>query len=139
MARKRKTVEVQKFGGVEELGQTKLDGHKHELSSVETQSDTKLESDEGTGIPVVLRTFEFGANAEAFKQHTPTKQELFDSHKKGIEMHLWRDGMIYFDQVKPQILFSRKGDKYKIIIAALPARGQVLLETPQTLSQIAHG
>ena len=143
----KKSVEVQKFGGVDELGQVKLDrkdslsGIKdnYEINSVETQSDTKLEHDEGTGIPVIIRTFEFGANAEAFKDHKPTKQELFDSHQKGIEMHLWRDGMIYFDQVEPQILFSKKGDKYKIIIAALPARGQALLETPQTLSEIANG
>lgn len=142
MARVKKSkqpVEVQKFGGVEEIGQTELNNHQHELSSVETQSDTKLESDEGTGIPVIIRTFEFGANAEAFKQHTPTKQELFDAHKKGLEMHLWRDGMIYFDEVQPQITFNKKGTKYKIIIAALPARGHALLETPQTLTQIANG
>lgn len=146
MARLKKKLEVQKFGGVDELGQVKLDrkdsfGVKdnYEVNSVETQSDTKLEHDEGTGIPVIIRTFEFGANPEAFKQHTPTKQELFDAHKKGLEMHLWRDGMIYFDEVQPQITFNKKGTKYKIIIAALPARGQSLLDTPQTLSQIANG
>lgn len=147
MARKtKKVLDVQKFGGVDELGKTQLErpnsvGVKdtYELNSVETQSDTKLESDEGTGIPVIIRTFEFGANLVAFKDHTPTKQELFDAHKKGLEMHLWRDGMIYFDQVEPQITFNKKGTKYKIIIAALPARGNVLLETPQTLSQIANG
>lgn len=142
----KKTLEVQKFGGVDELGQVKLDREKsygikdnYELNSVETQSDTKLEHDEGKGIPVIIRTFEFGTNPEAFKQHTPTKQELFDAHRKGLEMHLWRDGMIYFDEVQPQIIFSKDGTKYQIVIAALPARGQALLETPQTLSQIAHG
>lgn len=146
MAKKRKSIDVQKFGGVDELGSVKLDRDKsfgvkdnYEVNSVETQSDTKLEDDEGEGIPVIIRTFEFGANLEAFKDHRPTKQELFDAHKKGLEMHLWRDGMIYFDQVEPQITFNKKGTKYKIIIAALPARGQALLETPQTLSQIAHG
>lgn len=139
MAKSKKSVDVQKFGGVDELGTTKLDGHKHEVSSVETQSETKLEHDTGTGFPVIIRTFEFGVNIEAFKDHTPTKQELFDTHRKGLEMHLWRDGMIYFDQVQPQITFNKKGTKYKIIIAALPASGNVLLETPQTLSQIAHG
>jgi hypothetical protein len=137
MARKKKPIEVQKFGGIDELGQTKLDGHKHELSSVETQSQTKLEDDTGNGIPVIIRCFTFGANPEAFKDHTPTKQELFDSHKKGIEMHLWRDGMIYYDYVPPRIVMGK--DSYQIFIAALPARGNMLHEKPRTLSELAHG
>lgn len=137
--RTKKTLEVQKFGGVDELGKTKLNGHEHEVSSVETQSDTKLEHDTGEGFPVILRAFEFGVNLEAFKDHTPTMQELFNSHAKGIEMHLWRDGMILFDQVQPRIMFNKPKTKYKIFIAALPAGNNVLLETPQTLSQIANG
>lgn len=147
MAKKsKKVLDVQKFGGVDELGKTQLErpnsvGVKdtYELNSVETQSDTKLESDEGTGIPVILRVFEFGVNLEAFKDHKPTMQELFNSHLKGLEMHLWRDGMILYDMVQPRIVFNKKRTKYQIFVAALPARGNVLLETPQTLSQIANG
>lgn len=138
MARKsKKAVDVQKFGGVDELGQTKLNGHQHELSSVEAQSQTSLEQDHGSGIPVIIRCFTYGINPVAFKDHTPTKQELFDNHKRGLEMHLWRDGMIYYDQVPPRIVMGKT--QYQIFVAALPAGNNVLLERPQTLSEIAHG
>lgn len=137
--RSKKSVDVQKFGGIDELGQTQLNGHKHELSSVEAQSQTNLEQDQGEGIPVIIRCFEFGVNLEAFKDHLPTQQELFNSHLKGIEMHLWRDGMVLYDHVQPRIVFNKEKTKYQIFIAALPARGNVLLDKPQTLSEIAHG
>lgn len=137
--RTKKPIEVQKFGGVDELGHTKLNGHEHELASVEGESNTKLEHDEGTGIPVIIRCFEFGVNLAAFRDRPPTHQELFNSHLKGLEMHLWRDGMILFDEVQPRVVFNKKKTKYQIFIGALPARGHVLLDKPQTLSEIAHG
>ena len=60
---------------------------------LQTESDVHLEDDEGYGNATIIRCFTFGANPEAFAQHKPTKQELFNSHLKGIEVMLWKDGL----------------------------------------------
>jgi hypothetical protein len=138
MARK-KTLDVAKFGGVDELGKAKVNGHVHELNSIETQSQTKLESDLGIGKEVIMRSFTFKLDRDAFKAAPPSKQILFDSHVKGLEMALWRDGLIFEKSHEPHILFNKKRTHYTIFIVASPARGQVVLERPQTLSEIAHG
>lgn len=106
-----------------------------EAQQLEVQSDTKLESDTGHGQAIVIRQFEFGINPVAFKEAPPTRQELFNSHLKGIEMMLWRDGMKIFPDVEPKIKFD--ATKYTIILAALPMKGHILREVPQTLAQIA--
>lgn len=135
MARKKK-VEVQKFGGTDDLGNVKMHGYDHDVKSVEVQSQTKLESDEGYGNAVVIRMFEFGVNPESFKRHQPTKQELFNSHSKGIEAFLWRDGLQVISEVEPRIVFNKKQTTYKIFIGARPKRGEMLTQAPHTLSQL---
>ena len=112
-------------------GDKKLDW---EGEQVEAYSDTKISDDKGTGNPVVLRTFQFGVNPEAFKQHKPTAQELFESHRRGIEALLWQDGMAPFQEVQPRLTFSKNKKFYSFIIACLPR--EVLVDTPQTLSQL---
>lgn len=137
MARKLKKVEVQKFGGTEDLGTTKMHDHEHEVKSVEATSDTNLELDTGYGNAVVIRCFEFGANPTVFKEHPPTKQELFNSHQNGIQMALWKDGLKVLSSVEPRIVI--KEETYMIFVTAVPSRGNVLSELPKTLSQLAHG
>lgn len=107
-----------------------------EGEEVRAESKTKLESDTGTGQAVILRFFEFGANPETFKQHKPTAQELFNSHKRGIESLLWRDGMKPFDGVEPRLMFSKDKSHYRFIIACIPSAGNVLTDKPKTLSQL---
>ena len=142
MARRiNKTEEVQKFGGTEDLGQVDLHGYAHDAKSIEVQSSTKLEQDEGSGNAAVIRCFEFGINLEAFKQHKPTKQELFNSHAKGIEISLWRDGLKVIPDVTPRIVVNEKDMKYQIFVGAQPNRGHILpydVKT-KTLKEIAHG
>lgn len=137
--KKQKTVEVQKFGGTEELGEVKLHGHQHSAATSEAQSETKLEFDVGHGNPVVIRRFTFGANPAAFSEHPPTKQELFNAHHKGIEIALWRDGLKVFDEVMPRIVVNQEKSMYDIFVAARPMKGHMLREMPQTLSQVARG
>lgn len=139
MPKKKKTIDVAKFGGVDELGKTQLNGHEHEVSSIETQSQTKLEDDKGTGRPLVIRTYTFQINKEAFKFHVPTKQELFDTHVRGLEMTLWRDGLTFAKDHDPQILFNKGRTHYTIFIVAEPSRGNVLTDKTQTLTEIVHG
>lgn len=139
MARKKKSVDVQKFGGDEHLGQTHMHGYNHDIESVEAKSQTSLENDVGVGNPIVIRCFEFKMNPEIFKQNPPTKQELFNHHHKGIEMALFRDGLKVVPEINPRMVFNEKSLKYAIFIGAMPMKGFILQERPQTLSEIAHG
>lgn len=135
---KKKSIEMQKFGGTESIGKAKPEKHEYDLSSVEVNSDTKIESDEGHGAPAIIRRFTFGMNVANIKEVKPTKQDLFNSHLKGIELALWKDGLKPFDKVQPRISIDEKGMKYHIFVTAIPQRGHLLRQKPQTLSEIIH-
>lgn len=153
----KKTVEVQKFGGVEDSGSIKEEGliggfksdlsgevstHKDvpwDLQSLEVESKTSLEADEGYGNATVIRMFEFQSNPVVFATYQPSFQELFNAHYKGIETALWKDGLKVMPDVDPRIVVDPETGKYQIFVAATPARGQTLNERPMTLSEVAHG
>lgn len=138
MARKKKALDVAKFGGVDQLGKAKMDGHEHDVSTIEAQSRRNLEEDKGEGDVAIIRCFKFGINPTAFKEHPPTKQELFNAHYKGIEMALWKDGMKVMPEVHPKIVVNQKKMTYQIFVGARPMKGYSLEERPQTLSEIAR-
>jgi hypothetical protein len=108
-------------------------------SEINTESETKLEDDKGEGGVAIIRKFEFAANPIAFKQYKPTKQELFNSHAKQIEIMLWQDGMKLLADVNPKITINKSKTKYRIFVGAEPQKGHLLREVPKTLSQITHG
>lgn len=135
----RKSKNVNKFGGTDHLGQTKMDGFDHSVDSVEAQSTTRLEDDIGSGDAAIIRMFEFAMNPEVFKQVPPTKQELFNAHHKGIEMALYRDGLKILDGVNPRLVVNEAKGRYQIFVGAKPRKGYLLQEKPQTLTQIANG
>ena len=148
MARIKKTKEVKKFGGVDELGTVKTDLHtgldgihqSYDASHIEAKSEqAHLEDDRGEGDAVIVRRFVFGMNPEVFIEHRPTKQELFNAHLRGIEMALFGDGLKIFDDVPPRITFDVEKKQYSIFIAARPRKGYLLQETPQTLREIING
>ena len=134
---KAKTIRGRKFKAIEkdaEKAPTKdIHWEGEELAAV---SDTKLEMDTGTGQAIVLRFFDFGSNVEAFKQHKPTAQELFDSHRRGIESLLWKDGLKPYEALEPRFMFSKDKKHYRFIIACIPTLGNVLADTPRTLTQL---
>ena len=138
---RKKALDVAKFGGTEKLGKGVVHGYDHEVESIETQSKRHLEEDMGQGAAAIIRCFTFGINPVAFKEHQPTKQELFNSHIKGIEVMLWRDGMTLMLDVEPRVLFDQQAMTYKIFVGARPARGHLLtrLQVPRTLKEIVHG
>lgn len=105
---------------------------------VQAESDVHLEDDQGIGNATVIRLFEFSANPEAFRHHTPTKQELFNAHYKLIDSTLWRDGLKVVPEINPTVTLNKKKTKYRIFVTAQAQRGQTLLETPQTLTQLAQ-
>ena len=106
--------------------------------TVQVQSDKRLEDDLGVGEVTVLRTYGFAVNPEAFAQHTPNTQEIFDTHKKGIGAMLWQDGLTPREDVQPRVFLSKDRAKYFITVAAVPQMGQAVLDNTQTLSQIAN-
>lgn len=107
-----------------------------EGEEIQTESTTKLEQDTGTGQAIVLRFFDFASNPDTFKQHTPTAQELFNGHMRGIESILWRDGLKPFDGLEPRFMFSKNKMHYRFIIACISRLGSVLTDTPRTLTQL---
>lgn len=137
---KRKILDVAKFGGVDDLGTVQMHGHEHEAKTIEAKSEqTHLEDDTGHGNPAVIRRFTFGVNPQAFHEHTPTTQELFNAHYKGIELALWKDGLKVIPEVDPRVVFNKQKTQYFIFVGARPMKGFLLNEKPQTLTDIVHG
>jgi hypothetical protein len=132
MAKKFKSIEK----NAKNLPSKKVEDLQWEGEEVRAESKTKLEEDKGTGRPIVLRFFEFGANFAAFKNRKPTAQELFNSHKKGMEAMLWSDELVFFQDVEPRLQFSKDGSKYRFIIPCIPRSGSVLVDAPKTLSEL---
>lgn len=118
-------------------------GHHYDVKQGEVHSDTHLEDDTGHGKTIVIRSFDFKANPLAFKERTPSKQELFNAHAKQIEILLWKDGLKVMPDVKPQLILSKQRNHYRIIVGAEPEKGQLISikdqDKIQTLSQAAHG
>lgn len=112
--------------------------------TVEVQSDTKLEADKGTGEAVIIRTFEFALNPEVFRQHEqrtgsqPTPQQIFIEHQKGVESFLWQDGLSPAYDIEPRVIFAKGTNKYLIMVGARPQKGQMIVDTPKTLSELAN-
>ena len=104
--------------------------------TVEVQSEKHLEDDQGTGEHVVIRTYEFLVNKESFAKHTPSYQELFDEHKRGIAALLWQDGLTPIVEALPRIVFSKNNDKYFIMVTARPSVGQTVIDKSFTLSEL---
>lgn len=148
---------VQKFGGVDDHGTvrdenvTKFhselsntdyvrdDATNYDVKSLEVESQTKLEADEGTGGVAIIRRFTFNANPITFATVQPTTQQIFNSHFKGIEVALWKDGMTVLPDVDPRVVINREAGTYDIFVGAKPSKGTLVRERPQTLSEIANG
>lgn len=89
-----------------------------------------------TGNAVIMRFFEYKANPQAFKLKPPTVQELFNFHSKEIELALWKDGLKPIVEVNPRFMQSKDTKHYRFVVAASPLRGQMVNQTPQTLTDI---
>jgi hypothetical protein len=117
--------------------------HDYDVKQGEVHSDIHLEEDTGHGKSIVIRSFDFKANPQAFKDRTPSKQELFNAHAKQIEILLWKDGLNVMPDVKPQLILSKQRNHYRIVVGAEPRKGQIILPSDQnkhqTLAQAAHG
>lgn len=138
MTRQKKSIKTDKQPKAKVSDEFVFEDNDWRGQTVEVESDTKLEADQGEGIPIIIRSFQFAINPLAFEQHKPTSQELFDSHKKGILAMLWTDGLRPLETEAPRIVFAKDRKSYMIFITCTTGLGQTLLETPRTLSEIAN-
>ena len=115
------------------------DKHKWTGQEVGVNSNVPL-VDSGTGKTNVLRQFEFVFSPDFLRKLkqkkvlAPTKQDLFNSNWKQIEITLWGDGLIPFKEVEPRIIVGKK--KYKIFILCEPRLGVMVAEKVRTLQEI---
>ena len=107
-----------------------------EGQEIEVHSD-ELKGGE-TGNAVIMRFFDFKANPVAFKANPPTVQDLFNIHSKEIELSLWKDGLKPIIEVQPRFMSSKDKRYYRFVIAATPMRGQMVTQTPKTLTEILN-
>ena len=121
------------------------EGELAQGQTVSVEADTKFSDDHGTGEAVIIRTYEFAANPETFTQyekfhgHLPYAQEVFESHKVGIEAMLWGDGLMPDPSVETKLIFSKDKTRYLITVGARPMNGGSLPVNTQTLSEIFNG
>ena len=119
------------------------------VKTLEVESDARLNADKGEGQAITLRHFFFKPNQEEFKKRLPTAQELWNSHIKQMEIELWKDQWKPIYEVGPRLIFydkfripvsysSKKIAWYSFMIAAIPAKGSLLFDTPRTLIEIAN-
>jgi phage terminase large subunit len=111
-----------------------------EAKQGEVHADTQLSDDMGDGNAVIVRAFDFKANPQAFRERTPSKQELFNAHAKQIEVHLWTDGLKVMPEIEPRLIMEKKNRGYRIIVGAEAVKGQLFSyqNKPQTLTQITN-
>lgn len=107
-----------------------------EGEEIGVESTTKIEDDKGVGQEIILRSFDFAANPETFNTHKPTPQELFESHRRGMEAMLWTDGMAPYQAIEPRLMFSKDGTKYRFILSCIPSLGNSIIDKTKTLSQL---
>jgi hypothetical protein len=130
-----KTTKTKKFKLTElEAKDSPVKNIDWEGEQLQTESNTKIEQDTGTGQEIVLRFFEFAANPQAFKDHKPTEQELFESHKNGIMALLWSDELRPYEAVEPRIMFSKDKTHYRIIVGCISS--SMFVDKSRTLSQL---
>lgn len=81
-----------------------IDWDVEEVGVDAKEEKSQFEFDKGVGQAIVLRNFDFAANPEVFKQHKPTAQQLFESHRKGMEAMLWTDGLTPYHVIEPRLI-----------------------------------
>ena len=91
--------------------------------------------DPAQGRELVIRQFEFSKNP-AFTGNLP-KQELFNMHWRQIQVTLWGDGLVPFEDIEPRIILGKK--RYKIFITCEPRLRTFIEEKPLNLKDIIGG
>jgi hypothetical protein len=107
-----------------------------EGEELQAESTTKIQDDKGTGQELILRFFDFAADRNVFELHKPTAQELFESHRSGMEAMLWTDGLVPCKAIEPRLMFSKDKSYYRFVVSCIPSTGNTILEGTHTLSEL---
>lgn len=91
--------------------------------------------------PRIIREFIFAFNPATVKlinehkMETISRQGLFNSHAKQIEIMLWGDGLVFDTEFEPRLVIGKK--KYKIVIVCKARKGVLLGrgDDPKSLSE----
>lgn len=83
-------------------------------STIETPTTPMV--DNGTGRPLILRTFEFAIRPGQLRR--PTEQELFNAHWEHIKTAIKFDGLTANTDVDPRVVIGKK--RYRIFILCEP-------------------
>lgn len=51
---------------------------------------------------------------------------------------LWKDGLKPIVEVNPRFMMSKDKKHYRFVVAASPQRGQMVTQTPKTLTEILN-
>ncbi len=126
---------AKKFKAIEKDTKTSKDV-EWEGEEIGVESTTKIQDDHGTGQEIVLRFFDFAANPDTFKLQKPTAQQLFESHKRGMESLLWTDGLTPCLAIEPRLMFLKDMSQYRFVISCIPSLGNALVDKSHTLSEL---
>lgn len=122
-------------GSLGESFQTVGTEHKWEGQDIEVQSDPLI--DDGSGKKVILRFFHYGLNPDMLKYQKPTDQDIFNSHAQQIKVTLWADGLVPYERVTPQVIWSKKSkSNYAVMVACEAKAGVAVIESAQTLQDL---
>lgn len=109
--------------------EVQMDGNKYDVVEGEVHSDPIL--DKGVGRGIILRQFEYALNPNLPRDIKISKQDIFNSHQKQIEMMLWADGLVPLNEIhKTKVQISKSQKKYRIFVLCQPRQGVALSETP---------
>jgi hypothetical protein len=115
------------------------DQHKWQGQELGVNSEVPL-MDEGKGKPYIVRQWVFHFNPEILQKirqnkiPAPTKQELFNSNWRQIQLQLWGDGLVATEMVEPRIIIGKK--KYRIILLCEPKFRTLVVDKPRTLQDL---
>ena len=94
------------------------------------ETDKTLLTNDGSGKPIILRTFDFDL-PPIKPSEFPTKQQLIDFHKTKITAFLWRDELVPIQKLK--LIFSKNKLHFRIFATCQAREGSVILEEPELI------
>lgn len=109
-----------------------IDGDKWIAQEAEVKSDALI--DNGSGRPIILRSFQFGLPTGIPNDSIPSSQEIIKFHWKKLEVFLWKDGLEMIEE--PRVVFDTKNKlKFTIFTTCQAKKGTVFSykDTPNLL------
>lgn len=107
------------------------DDNNHEWESGGGETEAKPLVNEGSGKPIILRTFEFKLPPT---MDMPKDTDILDAHRSRITIQLWKDELVPIMEFK--VIKDQKKHSFKIFATCQAKAGSVILDKPQLLQNI---